>query len=62
MIAGDGSSSPWFESVLFQLECNTIINKKPFVSTSTSEREILFSIGTIFRIENIGKLKDNNKI
>ncbi|CAF3389536.1 unnamed protein product [Rotaria socialis] len=60
--AGDGSRSPLLESVLFQLECNTITNRKPFASTNTSESEILFSIGAIFRIENIGKLKDNNNI
>ncbi|CAF4740023.1 unnamed protein product, partial [Rotaria sp. Silwood2] len=63
MFAGDGSSSPSSESVLFQLECDTINKKKPFAATNTSENEVLFSIGTIFRIQNIGKLKDiNNKV
>ncbi|CAF3093791.1 unnamed protein product, partial [Rotaria sp. Silwood2] len=63
MFAGDGSSSPSSESVLFQLECDTINKKKPFAGTNTSENEVLFSIGTIFRIQNIGKLKDiNNKV
>ncbi|CAF4706048.1 unnamed protein product, partial [Rotaria sp. Silwood2] len=60
--AGDGSSSPSFESVLFQIECDISKRNKPFGSTNTSESEVLFAIGTVFRIENIGKLEDNNKV
>ncbi len=64
--AGDGSGTPIIESVLFEMIINTNINKtKPFaniekLSYFQDENEILFFIGSIFRIEIVEKLIDTD--
>ncbi|CAF4563423.1 unnamed protein product, partial [Didymodactylos carnosus] len=60
MLAGDGSLSPILESILFEIQINTSIDTKPYanikeLSVMKDEDEVLFSIGTIFRIESVEK-------
>ncbi|CAF4574882.1 unnamed protein product, partial [Didymodactylos carnosus] len=61
--AGDGSFSPILESILFEIQINTGIDTKPYanikeLSVMKDEDEVLFSIGTIFRIKSIEKATD----
>ncbi|CAF1241265.1 unnamed protein product [Didymodactylos carnosus] len=58
--AGDGSFSPILESILFEIQVNTSIDTKPYAnikefSVMNHEDEVLFSIGTIFRIKSVEK-------
>ncbi|CAF4155923.1 unnamed protein product [Didymodactylos carnosus] len=60
LLAGDGSLSPILESILFEIRINTNIDTKPYanikeLSFIKDEDEVLFSIGTIFRIESVEK-------
>ncbi|CAF1215534.1 unnamed protein product [Didymodactylos carnosus] len=60
ILAGDGSLSPILESILFQIQINTSIDTKPYanikeLSVMKHEDEVLFSIGTIFRIKSVEK-------
>ncbi|CAF1541544.1 unnamed protein product, partial [Didymodactylos carnosus] len=61
--AGDGSFSPILESILFEIQINTSIDTKPYgnikeLSVMNDEDEILFSMGTIFRIKSVEKATD----
>ncbi|CAF3727623.1 unnamed protein product [Rotaria sp. Silwood1] len=61
LFAGQGDSRPLRESVLFQIKIYTQDNLKPFAnikekSFMKDEDEILFSLGTIFRIESVESL------
>ena len=56
--AGDGSSRPVFESVLFEIEIDLKIHKAPFADVHRSsqfigENEFILPLGTVFRIETI---------
>ncbi|CAF4555557.1 unnamed protein product, partial [Didymodactylos carnosus] len=58
---GDGSLSPILESILFEIQVNTSIDTKPYAnikefSVMKHEDEVLFSIGTIFRIKSVEKV------
>ncbi|CAF4008503.1 unnamed protein product [Rotaria sp. Silwood1] len=62
--AGNGSGHPFIESVVFEIEVDVKKAIKPFanieqVSIMTDEGEILFSIGTIFKIESVEEVLDN---
>ncbi|CAF4898239.1 unnamed protein product [Rotaria sp. Silwood1] len=62
--AGNGSGHPFIESVVFEIEVDVKKAIKPFanieqVSIMTDEGEILFSIGTIFKIESVKEVLDN---
>ncbi|CAF4616670.1 unnamed protein product, partial [Didymodactylos carnosus] len=63
--AGDGSQSPELESVPLEITVDIHIRTKPFANITEysyfhDEDEILFSIGTLFQIESIKKLEDQN--
>ncbi|CAF1544856.1 unnamed protein product, partial [Didymodactylos carnosus] len=58
--AGDGSFSPILESILFEIQINTSIDTKPYanikeLSIMNHEDEVLFCVGTIFRIKSVEK-------
>jgi tetratricopeptide (TPR) repeat protein len=58
LFAGQGDNRPLRESILFQIKIFTQSNLKPFAnikekSFMKDEDEILFSLGTIFRIESV---------
>lgn len=61
--AGDGSRREEEQSVLFQINIDRTINKFPYAdiaSISTfgeTEKEILFSMGAVFRIESLSEVK-----
>ncbi|CAF0787165.1 unnamed protein product [Didymodactylos carnosus] len=60
MLARGASLSPIPESILFEIQINTSIDTKPYanikeLSVMKHEDEVLFSIGTISRIESVGK-------
>ena len=59
--AGNGTGRPLIESVLFEIECSIRVSKKPFANIQEysylkTENEVLFTIGTIFRIESVEQL------
>ncbi|CAF3710860.1 unnamed protein product, partial [Didymodactylos carnosus] len=63
MLAGDGSFSPILESILFEIQINTSDDTKPYanikeLSVMHDEDEVLFSIGTIFRIKSVEQATD----
>lgn len=63
LFAGQGDSRPLRESVLFQIKIFEQNNLKPFAnikekSFMKDEDEILFSLGTIFRIESVESLNE----
>ena len=56
--AGNGSGRPMFESVLFEIEIDSSLHKTPFanvqhISRFNSEKELILSLGTTFRIESV---------
>ncbi|CAF1601441.1 unnamed protein product, partial [Didymodactylos carnosus] len=58
--AGDGWLSPILESILFETQIDTSIDTKPYanikeLSIMNDEDEVLFAIGTIFRIKSVEK-------
>ena len=62
--AGNGSGRPLIESVLFEIQCPLKLSTKPFSniqhkSYSKAENEILFTIGTVFRIDAVENLTDD---
>ncbi|CAF1218756.1 unnamed protein product [Didymodactylos carnosus] len=62
--AGNGSGHPFIESIVFEIEVDVKKAIKPFadiqqVSIMKDEGEILFSIGTIFKIESVDEVLDN---
>jgi tetratricopeptide (TPR) repeat protein len=64
LFAGEGGDRPLRESVLFQIKISTQNNLKPFANIKTKsfmkdEDEVLFSLGTIFRIESVENLNEN---
>ncbi|CAF3401439.1 unnamed protein product [Rotaria socialis] len=61
--AGDGSGRPMFESIFFEIEINLSLHKTPFadvhkISQFGSEKEIILSMGSSFRIEFIEPMSD----
>lgn len=59
----DGSERPLLESVIFEIDIDTKKTTKPFanaqsLSTMQNENEIIFSIGTVFRIESVELITD----
>ncbi|CAF1382373.1 unnamed protein product [Rotaria sordida] len=61
--SGNGMGRPQFESVVFEINVNQKRLTKPFAhihhySYNTDENEVLFSMGTIFRIDSIELLTD----
>ena len=67
--AGDGSQRPHFESVLFEICMNTfsIDTSKPFANIQNlsyfkDENEVLLSMGTIFRINSVEQLVNDDRI
>ncbi|CAF3383740.1 unnamed protein product [Rotaria socialis] len=67
VFAGDGSHRPLLESVLFQITINKNVatKTKPFVDITNmsilgeEEKEILLSMGIIFKIESVEQLVEN---
>jgi tetratricopeptide (TPR) repeat protein len=62
--AGNGSGHPFIESVVFEIEMDVKKVIKPFadiqqVSIMKDEGEILFSIGTVFKIESVDEVLEN---
>jgi len=62
--AGNGTGRPVIESVLFEIECPVKSSRKPYANIQEysylkTENEILFTIGTIFRIESVEQYTDN---
>ncbi|CAF0996040.1 unnamed protein product [Didymodactylos carnosus] len=61
--AGDGSRCEQEQSVLFQIDIDRSVNKFPYADISLNsafgetEKEILFSMGAIFRIEALSESK-----
>ncbi|CAF1284333.1 unnamed protein product, partial [Didymodactylos carnosus] len=54
--AGDGYGRPYFESIFMEIEINLNVVTTPFANISKlshleTENEVLFSVGTIFRID-----------
>ena len=63
LFAGEGDYRPLRESVLFQIKIYAQDNLKPFAnikikSFMKDEDEVLFSLGTIFRIESVESLNE----
>ncbi|UJR17524.1 hypothetical protein I4U23_004419 [Adineta vaga] len=61
LFAGEPNHEPSMESVIFQIEINTDLVKNPFVnliqeSKYKHEKEILLSMGFLFRIDEIDQL------
>ena len=63
--AGNGTGRPFIESVLFEIHCPIqIYQSKPFAnigkySSTKTENEILFTIGTIFQINSVEELTES---
>ncbi|CAF3999473.1 unnamed protein product [Adineta steineri] len=62
--AGNGTGRPLIESVLFEIECPVKLSKQPFVNIQKyshlkTENEVLFTIGTIFRIKSVELFTDD---
>ncbi|CAF1248876.1 unnamed protein product [Rotaria magnacalcarata] len=62
--AGNGSGHPFIESIVFEIQVDVKQAIKPFAdiqqfSIMKDEGEILFSIGTIFKIESVDEVLDN---
>ncbi|CAF1337077.1 unnamed protein product [Didymodactylos carnosus] len=66
LFAGDGSRTDEVQSVLFQIDIDKTVNKFPYADISTEsafgddEGEILFTMGAVFRIESIEKMRDDD--
>jgi tetratricopeptide (TPR) repeat protein len=66
IFAGNGSDRPERESVLFEISIDPNKVKHPFgridhVSYMNDEKEILFSMATIFRIESVTEMFNDNE-
>lgn len=64
LFAGEGNDRPYRESVLFQIKIYVQDNLKPFAnikgkSFMKHEDEILFSLGTVFRIESVDNFDES---
>ncbi|CAF4090790.1 unnamed protein product [Rotaria sp. Silwood2] len=62
--AGNGTGRPLIESVLFEIECPIKLSTKPYANIQKysylkTEDEILFTIGTTFRIESVEQYTDD---
>ncbi|CAF0830058.1 unnamed protein product [Adineta steineri] len=62
--AGDGSGRPLLESVIFEIDIDPSKTTRPFaniqlLSVMKNENEIIFSIGTVFRIESVELITDD---
>ncbi|CAF1147703.1 unnamed protein product [Didymodactylos carnosus] len=62
--ASKSLNRPGIETVLFEIEVDIEINKSPFVNIEKlsyfkTEKEILFSIGTVFRIKAVKRLSND---
>ncbi|UJR19260.1 hypothetical protein I4U23_022389 [Adineta vaga] len=62
--AGGGIGRPLIAPILFEIECSVEVSTKPFAKIQEytfykTENEVLFTLGTIFRIDSVEQYSDN---